>query len=125
MDNVILPHALRMFNSSHRVMWKKGEFFKLKIKYVMQAMFKIHPVTGHERTEWEYRYSSTLFLTSALDGGGWSMPRPSRFTPGKDPVHFVYEAGWTPGPVRTGAENLALTWIRSRTVQPVAIRCTD
>ena len=29
------------------------------------------------------RYSSTLSLTSALDGGGWSTPRPGRFIPGK------------------------------------------
>jgi len=70
MDSVILPHALRMFNSPHSVMWKKGEIFLLKIKYVMQVMFKVHPVTCHERTEWEYRYSSTLSLTSALDEGG-------------------------------------------------------
>jgi hypothetical protein len=32
---------------------------------------------------------------------------------GKDPVPIVQEAGWTPGPVRTGAENLAPTGIRS------------
>jgi len=31
------------------------------------------------------RYSSTLSLTSELDGGGWSAPRPGRFTPGKRP----------------------------------------
>ena len=36
------------------------------------------------------------------------MPRPL-FTPGKDPVPIVQEAGWAPGPVRTGAENLATT----------------
>ena len=35
--------------------------------------------------------------------------RPDRFTPGKDPVHIVQEAGWAPGPVWTGAENLAST----------------
>ena len=35
------------------------------------------------------------------------------FTPGKDPVPFVQEAGWAPGPVWTGAENLAPTGIRS------------
>ena len=29
------------------------------------------------------RYSSTLSLTLALDGVGWSTPRPGRFTPGK------------------------------------------
>jgi hypothetical protein len=26
--------------------------------------------------------------------GGWSAPRPGRFTPGKDPVPIVQEAGW-------------------------------
>jgi hypothetical protein len=35
------------------------------------------------------------------------------FTSGKDPVPIVQEAGWTPGPVWTGAENLAPTGIRS------------
>jgi hypothetical protein len=40
------------------------------------------------------------------------MPR-LLFTPGKDPVPIVQEAGWAPGLVWTGAENLALTGIRS------------
>ena len=35
------------------------------------------------------------------------MPSPGRFAPGKDPVPTVQEAGWAPGPVWTGAENLA------------------
>ena len=35
------------------------------------------------------------------------------FTPGKYPVPIVQEAGWAPGPVWTGAENLAPTGIRS------------
>jgi len=39
---------------------------------------------------------------------GWVVtPRPGRFTPGKDPVPIVQEGGWAPGPVWTGAENLA------------------
>jgi hypothetical protein len=50
---------------------------------------KVHPRTGHEGPEGEYRYSSTLSLTSALDGGGWSMPCCGRFTPGEDPVPIV------------------------------------
>jgi len=29
---------------------------------------KVHPRTSHEVPEWEYRYSCTLSLTSALDG---------------------------------------------------------
>jgi hypothetical protein len=46
-------------------------------------------------------------------GRGVSVtPRPL-FTPGKDPVPIVQEAGWAPGPVWTGAENLPPTGIRS------------
>jgi hypothetical protein len=45
--------------------------------------------------------------------GWWSAPRPGRFTPGKDPVPIVQEAGWAPGPVWTYAKNLAPTGIRS------------
>jgi hypothetical protein len=74
---------------------------------------KGHPTTGHEGPEREWRYSSTLTLTSALDGDGWSTPRSGRFTPGKDPVPIVQEAGWTPGLVWAGAENLAPTGFRS------------
>jgi len=40
------------------------------------------------------------------------MSRPL-FTPGKETVPIVQEAGWAPGPVWTGAENLASTGIRS------------
>ena len=35
------------------------------------------------------RYSSTLSLTLVLDGGGWFMPCPLHFTPGKDLVPIV------------------------------------
>jgi hypothetical protein len=45
--------------------------------------------------------------------GGWSAPRPGHFTPGKDPVPIVQEAGWTPGPVWTCAKNFAPIGIRS------------
>ena len=47
------------------------------------------PRKGHEDPEGEQIYSSTLTSTSALDGGGWSTPRPGRFTSGKDPVPIV------------------------------------
>ena len=50
---------------------------------------KVHPRTGHEGPEGEDRYSSTLSLTSALDGCGWSTSGPGRFAPGKDPVPIV------------------------------------
>jgi hypothetical protein len=38
---------------------------------------------------------------------------PAAFTPGKELVPIVQEAGWAPGPVWTGAENLASTRIQS------------
>ena len=43
----------------------------------------------------------------------------------RDPVPIVWEAGWTPGPVWTGAENLAPTVLDPQTVQPVASRNAD
>ena len=65
-------------------------------------------------------------MTAALEGGEWSAARPGpHFNPGKEPVPIVQEAGWAPGPVWTGVENLVPTGIRSRTVQPVVIRYTD
>jgi hypothetical protein len=39
------------------------------------------------------------------------MPQPL-YTPEKDLVPIVQEAGWAPGPVWTGAENLAPTGIQ-------------
>ena len=46
-------------------------------------------------------------MTTALEGGEGSASRPGRFLPpGKDSVSIVLEAGWAPGPVWTGAENL-------------------
>jgi len=45
-------------------------------------------------------------------GGGWLMPHPNRFTLGI-PGPIVWEAGWVPGPVWMGAENLASTRIQS------------
>ena len=50
---------------------------------------KVHPRTGHEGPEGEWKCSCILLLTSALDRGEWSMPCPGRFTPGKDPVPIV------------------------------------
>jgi hypothetical protein len=47
-------------------------------------------------------------------GKGWGVsatPRPLSIY-GKEPVPIVQEAGWAPGPVWTGAENLVPTGIR-------------
>ena len=58
-------------------------------------------------------------------GWGVSVTLRPLLTPGKDAVPIVQEAGWAPGPVWTGAENLAPLGFDPRTVQPVAIRYTD
>jgi hypothetical protein len=55
-------------------------------------------------------YSSTLFLTSALEWGEGSASRLGRTLL---PVPIVQEVGWASGPVWTGAENLDPTGIRS------------
>jgi hypothetical protein len=53
------------------------------------------------------------FFNIGTRWGGWSTPRPGRFTPGIAAVPFVQEAGWAPEPVCTGAENLSSTGFRS------------
>jgi hypothetical protein len=64
------------------------------------------------------RESRRIALLCFLDLGirrGWGVsvtPWPLS-TPRKDPVPIVQEAGWAPGPVWTGAENLAPTGIQS------------
>jgi len=52
----------------------------------------------------------------------WSIPRPDRFTYGKDPVPIAQEAGWAGGPVWTGAENLAPS---TRNRSPVRLACGE
>jgi hypothetical protein len=67
---------------------------------------KIHPRRGHEGPDVEYRYKSTLSLTSALVGSGWSTPRPLNH-PWKTRYPLYRRLGGPRGTVWTGAENLA------------------
>ena len=57
---------------------------------------KAHPRTGHEGTEGDYRYSYTLSLTSTLEEGESTTPRPGRFTRGRGPEPIVQKDRWTP-----------------------------
>ena len=53
---------------------------------------KVHPIILHGSTDTERWYSSTLSLTSVLDGGGQLMlPCPGPFTLGYDPLPIVWE----------------------------------
>jgi hypothetical protein len=53
--------------------------------------------------------------TSALGEGVWSAPCPGHFTPWKDPVPIVQEAGWSP----------VLVWMRAKNLAPIRIRSPD
>jgi hypothetical protein len=64
----------------------------------------VRPTTGRGYQEAEL-YKSTVSLTSALDGGGWSTPRSGRFAPGGDTWYPLYR--WLGEPQGTGAGNPA------------------
>ena len=82
-----------------------GSIIKVKVKVtLMQALMLCTGRMAH-------RGSRGIALPFHDHGTrrGWGVsvtPRPF-FTPGTDPVPIVQEAGWAPGPVLTGAENLA------------------
>jgi hypothetical protein len=74
----------------HVMLLSTGKFRENMITFLTgKGKVKVRPRRGHEYAEGEKRYSSTLSLTTALDGGVWSTPRPGRFIPGKDPVPLV------------------------------------
>jgi hypothetical protein len=54
-----------------------------------KSLGKLQPMTCHEETVEEQRYSSTLSLTSALIKGGCSTPHLGRFIPGNEAIPFV------------------------------------
>ena len=94
----------------------------------MKGKGKVHPRTGHEGPEGEQRYSSSLFLTSVLDGRGVVVTAKLRplYSRERDPVSIVLEAVWAREPVWRGAQNLAPpSGFDPRTVQPVTSRYTD
>jgi hypothetical protein len=91
-----------------------------------EKTLKVYSITGTEGPEGEQRYSSTLSLTSALDGGRWSTPRPSRFTPAKENQYPLYRSLGGPqgrfGRVRKISPRPGFD---PRTVRPAASRYTD
>ena len=72
---------------------------------------KHHPRTDHENPEGRYSYSSTLSLSSTLDGEGSQRHTQAALPPSKVAVPTVYEDGRAPGPFCRGAEKLTPTGI--------------
>jgi hypothetical protein len=97
----ILSRAKMMEGKSKQVPLRTLKAYEVKIWKLNNSRW---PRGGAE-------VNSTVSLISALDGGKWSTKRPGRFTPDTESRYPLY--GWDPGPVWTGAENLASTGIRS------------
>jgi hypothetical protein len=79
-----------------------------------QVKGKGHPVACHEGPDRGQRYSSTLSVTSVIDGGGWSTPRPSRLASREREERFARVRKISPSP-----------GFDPQTAQPVASRYTD
>ena len=94
--------------------WSHNEWSfvgKENLKYTLvQALRHCKGRTAH----WGSRGIALPFLAHGTRRGwGVSVTSQPLFTPGREPVSIVQEAGWVRGPVWTGAENLAPTGIRS------------
>jgi hypothetical protein len=73
---------------------------------ITKSTVKVHPITGHEGPEGQWRYTSTLYLCSVLVGVVGQ-----RHVPGNDLVPIVLKAGFVPGPVWMCVKNLVPTGI--------------
>ena len=85
---------------------------------------KDHPWTDHEGPAGEYRYSSTLSFTSALDEMGGQHHAPTALPQGKTQYPLYRRLGGPQG--RSGRmRKISLPpEFDPRTLQPVASRCT-
>jgi hypothetical protein len=77
--------------------------YSKRIEHFQKSIIKLKhtPRIGHESPEGEYRYSSTLSLTSALDGMGGQRQAPAALPPGKTryPLYVLLDgpqgrSGW-------------------------------
>jgi hypothetical protein len=63
------------------------DFVKIYTAPILEVKFPTEAQRGS-------RGIAILFFNLGARRGGWSTPRPERFTPGEGPVPFVQEAGW-------------------------------
>ena len=93
-----------------------------------RTRIKVRPITGLDGSEGEWRYRSTLSLTSALDWDGW-LSSPDRFPlppPPKQTRYLLYRrVGGPHGRFGRVRKTSAPTGFDPQTVQSVARRSTD
>ena len=80
---------------------------------------KGHLITGHEDPEGEEMYSSTIFLTSALDVVGCQRHDPAAFPPGKTRYPLYRRLGGPQGRYGRVQKISPSPGFDHRTVQPV------
>ena len=110
----------RLFKLSHCTVLQR---FKIR-QYSLSCMPSLSK-TVQEGPEGEQMYSSTLPSNSALDGGGWSTPRPGRFTPGKTRNPLYRRLGAPQGRSGRVLKISAPPGFDPRTAQSVASRLRD
>jgi len=76
---------------------------------------------GHRRGQ---QCSSTIFLNSALKGGGIVSPPPQSLHSRKEPVSIVKEAEWVSGVVWPDAENLTPKGVGTLDTATYRLRCS-
>jgi hypothetical protein len=103
------PWGCWSLSRNTRLMLPSNTFSRTASSIPYHKRKKSRLITFHECTEEEQRY---YFLNSARDGMNGQRHTPLLY-PGKDRVPIVQETGWTPGPLWTGAENLAPTRVRT------------
>lgn len=64
---------------------------------VFKSKGKVNPITCHEGTEKEQKYSSALSSTSVLERVGWLMLCPICFTPQNYPLPMAQKDGLAQG----------------------------
>jgi len=80
---------------------------------------KIHPRTDHEGPEGEYRYNSTLSLTSALDGVAGQRHAPAALPPGMTPYPLYRKLGGPCAGLDRCGKSRPPPGLDPRTAQPV------
>jgi hypothetical protein len=97
---------------------KRGRIFLKGSNVKGKGKGKVHPITGNEGPEVEYRYSSTLSLTSELDGVRGQRHAPAALPPRKTRYPLYRRLGGPQGRSGRVTKISPLPGLDPRTVQP-------